>query len=124
MHRGCETEQGMTMSQQATMPHDWATNVRKYVPNADDAAIQGIVRHLGIALRGKDSSFVACTDKAERDRVRDHFLKKKLGLALDHAEFDRDIADVCQRMHGDRDKPRITFYYLLAEKYGKLSMFT
>jgi hypothetical protein len=23
----------------------------------------------------------------------------------------------------ERDKPRVTFYYLLAEKYGKLSMF-
>ena len=112
------------MSQQATAPHDWATNVRKYVPNADNAAIKGIVRHLGIALRGKDSSFVACTDKLERDRVRDHFLKKKLGLALDDAELDRGVADVCQRMQGDRDKPRVTFYYLLAEKYGKLSMFT
>jgi hypothetical protein len=65
---------------------------------------------LGIALRGKDSSFVACTDKAERDLVRDHFLKKKLGLALDDPELDRGVADVCQRMHGDRDKPRVTFY--------------
>jgi hypothetical protein len=30
---------------------------------------------------------------------------------------------VCEEMHGDRDKPRVTLYYLLAEKYGKLSMF-
>jgi hypothetical protein len=50
-------------------------------------------------------------------------LKKKLGLALDDAELDRSVADMCQRMHGDRDKPRVTFYYLLAEKYGRLSMF-
>ena len=112
------------MSQQTTAPHDWATNVKKYLLNADDAAIQGVVRHLGIALRAKDSFLVACTDKAERDHVRDHFLKKKLGLALDDAELDRGVADVCQRTHGDRDKPRVTFYYLLAEKYGKLSLFT
>ena len=111
------------MSQQTAVSHEWGTNVKKYVPNADDAVIQGIVKYLGIALRGKDSSFVACTDKAERDRVRDHFLKKKLGLALDDAELDRGVADVCQTMHGDRDKPRVTFYYLLAEKYDKLAMF-
>jgi Protein of unknown function (DUF2853) len=111
------------MSQQTAVLHDWGTNVKKYAPNADDAAIHGIVRHLGIALRGKDSSFVACTDKAERDRARDHFLKKKLGLALDDAELDRGVADVCQRMHDDRDKPRVTFSYLLAEKYDKLAMF-
>jgi hypothetical protein len=112
------------MSQHMIEPHDWAANVKKYVPNANEPAIHGIVKHLGIALRGKDSSFVACTDKAERDLVRDHFLKKKLGLALDDAELDRSIMDVCQRMHDDRDKPRVTFYYLLAEKYDKLSMFT
>jgi hypothetical protein len=109
------------MSQQGSVPHDWVTNVKKYVPNADEAAIHGIVKHLGIALRGKDSSFVACTDKAERDLVREHFLKKALGLVLDEAELDRSVADVCQTMHSDRDKPRVTFY--LAEKFGKLSMF-
>jgi Protein of unknown function (DUF2853) len=112
------------MSEPTAVSHDWTTSVKKYVPNANDAVIHGIVKHLGIALRGKDSSFVACTDKAERDLVRDHFLKKKLGLALDDPELDRGVTDVCQRMHAERDKPRVTFYYLLAEKYDKLSMFT
>jgi len=105
------------------MSHDWAVNVKKYVPNANEAAIGGIVKHLGIALQKRDASFVACTDKAERDRVRDSFLKKKLGLSLSDGELDRAIADICQKMHDDRDKPRVTFYYLLAEKYDKLSMF-
>jgi len=105
------------------MSHDWAENVKKYVPDANGAAIGGIVKHLGIALQNKDASFVACTDKAERDRVRDGFLKKKLGLSLSDSELDRGIADICQKMHDDRDKPRVTFYYLLAEKYDKLSMF-
>jgi Protein of unknown function (DUF2853) len=103
---------------------DWAANVKKYVPDADQAAIAGIVKHLGIALQSKDSSFVSCTDKSERDRVRDSFLKKKLAMSAGDAELDQAIMDVCQKMHGDRDKPRVTFYYLLAEKYGKLSMFT
>jgi Protein of unknown function (DUF2853) len=111
------------MSEHASAPHDWAANVKKYVPSADDAAIHGIVNYLGIALRGKDSSFVACTDKKERDLVRDHFLKKKLGLTLDDAALDRSVADVCQKMHDDRDKLRVTFYYLLAEKFDKLAMF-
>jgi hypothetical protein len=31
--------------------------------------------------------------------------------------------DVCQKMKADHDKPRVTFYYLLAEKYGKLAAF-
>jgi Protein of unknown function (DUF2853) len=106
------------------MSHDWAANVKKYVPHANEAAISGIVKHLGVALQKADASFVACTDKAERDYVRDNFLKRTLGLAISDTELDRAITDVCDKMHGDRDKPRVTFYYLLAEKFGRLPMFT
>ena len=31
--------------------------------------------------------------------------------------------EVCEKMKADRDKSRVAFYYLLAEKYGKLSLF-
>ena len=61
------------------MTHDWSHDVKKYVPNADEGAVKGIIKHCGIALHSKDASFVACNDKSERDRVRDGFLKKKLG---------------------------------------------
>lgn len=105
------------------MATDWAVNVKKYAPEATDAAIKGIVRHCGIALQSRDASFVSCTDKAERDRVRDGFMKKKLALTDGDAELDAAIMVVCQQMKPDRDKPRVTFYYLLAEKYGKLGMF-
>ena len=105
------------------MTHDWAADVRKHVPNANDAAIKGIVKHLGIALQSRDASFVACADKAERDRVRDGFLKKKLALTNSDAELDKAVMEVCEKMKADRDKSRVAFYYLLAEKYGKLSMF-
>jgi hypothetical protein len=105
------------------MAHDWAAEVKKYVANADDAAIKGIVKHCGIALQSRDGSFVSCTDKSERDRVRDSFLKKKLALSDSDAELDKAVLAVCERMKADRDKPRVTFYYLLGEKYGKLAMF-
>jgi len=105
------------------MTQDWTKEVKKYVANPDEAAVKGIVKHCGIALQSRDASFVACTDKAERDRVRDGFLKKKLALSGSDAELDKAVIDVCQKMHGDRDKPRVAFYYLLAEKYGKLAAF-
>jgi hypothetical protein len=105
------------------MAQDWAEGVKKYVPTADDAAIKGIVRHCGIALQKKDSSLVSCTDKSERDRVRDNFLKKKLALTDSDADLDKAVAAVCEIMKADRDKPRVTFYYLLADKYGKLALF-
>ena len=105
------------------MAHDWSADVKKYVPNANDAAIEGIVKYLGIALQSKDASFVACSDKAERDRVRDGLLKKKLALNNSDAELDTAIMEVCEKMKADRDKSRVAFYYLLAEKYGKLALF-
>jgi Protein of unknown function (DUF2853) len=105
------------------MTHDWAADVKKYVPEADDLAIKGIVRHCGIALQSRDGSVVACAEKSERDRVRDSFLKKKLALGESDADLDKAVMDVCQRMHADRDKSRVALYYLLAERFGKLSAF-
>jgi len=105
-------------------PHDWAADVKRYAPYAENAAVTGIVKHLGIALKSSDASFVACADKSERDRVRESFLKKKLALSLPDTELDQAIMEVCQRMRADRDKSRVTFYYLLAERYDKLTLFS
>ena len=105
------------------MAEDWAADVKKYVPNADDKAIAGIVRHCGIALQKRDSSLVAFSDKSEVQRVRDSFLKKKLGLDVSEADLDKAIAAVGEKMKADRTKNRVTVYYLLAEHFGKLSMF-
>src|SRR5258707_6001226 len=99
------------------MAHDWSADVKKYIPNANDQAIAGIVKHLGIALQNRDSSLVACTDKSERDRVRDHFLKKKLELKAGDADLDKAVMEICQKMHSDKDKSRVAVYYLLAQKY-------
>jgi hypothetical protein len=104
--------------------HDWAADVKRYAPNVNDAAIQGLIKHLGIALQDRDASFVSCTDKAERERVRESFLKKKLALSMMDAELDQAIMEVCGRMKSDRDKSRVAFYYLLAEKFNKLPVLT
>jgi len=69
------------------MAHDWAQDVKKYVAGPDEAAIKGIIKHCGIALQNRDAQFVACTDKTERDRVRDSFLKRKLSLTDSDADL-------------------------------------
>lgn len=102
---------------------DHGADVRKYVPDCDEAAIDGIVRHCGIALQSADASLVSCSDKSERDRVRDSFLKRKLGRTEDDETLDKAILEVCERMKDVRQKPRVTFYYLLAERYGQLDQF-
>lgn len=105
------------------MAEDWAADVRKYSPNADDAAIKGVVRHCGIALQNRDSSLVSFRDPSELARVRDSFMKKKLGLTDDDAALDTSLAQVGETMKADRTKNRVTVYYLLAEKHGKLDLF-
>ena len=47
------------------MAEDWAADVRKYAPDADDKVISGIVRYCGIALQKRDSSLVSFSDKEE-----------------------------------------------------------
>jgi Protein of unknown function (DUF2853) len=99
-------------------------DVLKYDPGADEAVVGKIVRHLGIALQknnaGKltDSGMVAASDKTELDRVRDRWAVKKLGL--DEAAGGKLVKEVAEEMKGDRLKNRVTFYYLVAKKAGKL----
>ena len=106
------------------MATDWAADVKKYVANADDAAIAGIVKYCGIALRNRDSALVSFSDKAETDRVRTNFLKKKLGLAQADSVLDAAIAKVAAQMKADRTKNRVTVYYLLASEFKQLGLFS
>ena len=104
------------------MAEDWAVDVKKYAPAADDTVIAAIVKHCGIALRTRDASLVAFSDKKETDRVRDGYCRKKLALTESDAVVDKAIADVGKVMKADRTKNRVTVYYLLAEKFGKLDL--
>ncbi|KAB2850841.1 MAG: DUF2853 family protein [Hyphomicrobiaceae bacterium] len=102
---------------------DYASDIARFTSNVDAKAVKGIVKHLGIALKSIDSSMVSCSDKGERDRVRDQFLVKKLGLEKDKAELDKIVMAVCEKMKADKSKLRVTFCYLLAEQVGKLGAF-
>ncbi len=98
---------------------DYLADVQRYDSSADAAVVDKIVKHLGIALRSsRDAALVSCSDKSELDRVREKWAMKKLGADSDTA--DKIIAEVCQQMKGDRQKERVTFYYLVAQKLGKL----
>ncbi len=99
---------------------DHATHVKKYDAGADDKKIASIVKYCGIALQKRDSSLVACSDKDELATVRNGFAKKKLGLE-DAKAVDAAMKKVCEKMKADHDKPRVTFYYLLAAETGTLA---
>ena len=102
---------------------DWFADVQKYDPNADPGIVSGIVRHCGIALQKRDSSLVSFSSADELKRVRESFLKKKLGRTEADDELDDAIAAVGQIMKGDRTKNRVTVYYLLARNFGQLHLF-
>jgi len=105
------------------MATDWAADVKKYDPKADDDAIAGVVRHCGIALHKVDSSLVSYGDPEELKRVREGFIKKKLAITDSDADIDAALADVGKILDGVNRKNRVTVYYLLAKHYGKLSLF-
>lgn len=100
---------------------DHHADLKKYVPAANDKAVAAIIKHLGIALKGTDTSLVACSSKSELDRVRESWCKKKLGLTDSDADLDKAIKAVCDTMKADKNKSRVAFYYLLADKYGKIA---
>ena len=102
---------------------DYLADVKKFASNVDEAAVDGIVRHLGIALRSRDASLVSCSDPTELVRVRDGFCRKKLALSESDDAVDGALQAICEKMKGDNSKARVTFYYLLAEHYGKLEVF-
>jgi outer membrane protein OmpA-like peptidoglycan-associated protein len=105
------------------MAEDWALNVKKYEADADDGVIAGIVRYCGIALQKRDSSLVSFGDPVETGRVRENYLKKKLGLTHSDADLDTAIAKVGERMKGENFKNRVTVYYLLAQHFNLLHTF-
>ena len=98
---------------------DYLAEVRRYDAGADEEVVSKIVKHLGIALRSRDASLVSCTDQTELDRVRKSWCMKKLGMS-DEGACDDVIGQVCETMKGDRNKQRVTFYYLVAKNTGNL----
>lgn len=105
------------------MAEDWLADVRKYASGADENVVGAIVKHLGIALRNRDSSLVSFSDPVEVGRVREGFLRKKLALTEPDDLLNEGLDWVKGLMADDRTKNRVTVYYLLAHFFGKLDLF-
>lgn len=102
---------------------DWADDVKRYVPSADNDTIAGIVHYSMVALKTRDASPVSFGNPAETRRVRESFCKKTLGLTDPDAALDSAIAAVGQRMSDSTSPHRVTAYYLLADHFDKLGQF-
>jgi len=85
-----------------------------------DEYIANIAKSLGPAIYRADTEIVACGDKSELDRIRNNYLKKKLGLEEDNQTLDAMIQRVCEKLGtSNRRKYRALFYGLLAKEAGK-----
>ena len=97
---------------------DYIDDVRKYDSNADQEAVDKIVKRLGIALRSRDASLVSCSSSSELETVKEKWCKNRLDL--DDAKSDEVIQKVCEEMKDSRSKSRVTFYYLCAKHSGTM----
>lgn len=96
-------------------------DIQKYAPNASDTVVAEMQKTYALALSNADARLVSYSDPAELARVRESFVKGKLGVADSDASIDEVIATVGDQVPGH--KQRLTVYYLLAAHYGKLGVF-
>jgi hypothetical protein len=97
---------------------------KKLELNISDDLITKVTVGLGPSIYNKDSASVACGQAKELERVKNNFLKKKLGLELSDEELDAAIQEVCEQLgRSNRNKKRVHMYALLAMKFNKESIY-
>ena len=98
----------------------YLNDLKKYESDVDQDLLALIVFHLGPAIYRTDAEVVSCTNSDELDRVRNNFLKKKLGLEESDDKLNDSIKKVCEKLgKSNRHKYRATFYYILTKMYQK-----
>jgi hypothetical protein len=82
----------------------------------DKDLLRKVTKGLGPSIYNSDSNKVACSDKAELQRVVDNFCMKKLGMTDKEKAMDA-VRAVCKK-YVDRSKHRAVFYYLVVKEAG------
>jgi len=92
-------------------------DVKRYDSSPDMAAVEKLCKHLHPAMQDDDGKWVAMSDPKEVERVQ-RWAEKHLAVGHDKAK--QAIEAVAKEMHRDHNKNRVTFYYLMAKKLGKV----
>ncbi len=91
--------------------------------DADVSLLTKIAKSLGPSIYNDDSSTVSSSDESELDRVRNNFLVKKLGLSAG-ADLEAGLnAALDAYGRSNRNKYRVSLYYLLVKHFGKEAVF-
>ncbi len=94
------------------------------VTAVNEELVVAVAKGLGPSIYNADASTVSCSDSEELARVRESFVKGKLGVTDADDAIDAVIADICAQLGtSNRNKLRVAFYYLLTVHYGKESVY-
>jgi len=111
------------MTATATAP-DYAGEIGKYSTRAiDSAAVAGIVVFACKFLAKRYTAQLGPEDRYKLREVRENFLRRKLRLVFSDAVLDAAIFEVLAKVKEGGQIHRVTLYYLLAARFGKLSEF-
>ena len=98
--------------------------MKEIEPDFDAELLEKITKGLGPSIYNKDAETISCSQKSELERVRNNFLKMKLGLDKSDEELDAAIEEVCEKMgKSNRNKYRAIFYYFLVKKFNKENLY-
>ncbi len=112
------------MSKRDELIEKYVESMKKMELDVDKDFLTKVTVGLGPSIYNADSSTVSCSDQTELQRVIDNFLVKKLGCQDSQEDMMAAVKDVCATMGtGNRTKFRAIFYYLLAKKYNKESVY-
>lgn len=93
------------------------------VKAVDSKLLYAVAKACGPSIYKRDSSLVSIRDKKEIERIKKHFLIKKLGLR-DGKYLDSGIQIVSKQIGiSNRKKYRAMFYYLLVKHFNASSIF-
>ncbi len=96
---------------------------KKIGVSVDSDLLAKVTKGLGPSIYNADSGKVASSDKAELERVKENFIKKKLGIT-DDKKADALISEVVDTFgSSNTNKHRPLFYYLIVKKAGKESIY-
>ncbi len=112
------------MSKRDELIAKYADEFKKMNIDFDMDFLTKVTVGLGPSIYNSDSSTVSCSDESELQRVVDNYLVKKLGCKESADKMMAAVKEVCEQLGtSNRNKYRAMFYYLLAKKFGKESVY-
>lgn len=113
----------MSKFQEALVRYEKEMKETLKMKTVDAELLKAVTKGLGPSIYREDASKVSCSDKTERDRVKNNFLIKKLGMK-DSEKLDQAIMDVCKEMgSSNKNKFRAIFYYKLVKIFKQESFY-